>query len=179
MQVLLKKDKEQFLLNKAFDISYLAPIARYVQWKLEHQWDDYNELFHATQYVEEIQKEEDVWMETHTIQRDDQQIGVLFIVGGAVQKLEPKYTIEREGQSVLLKYFHIIEKGKGLGSCWLNEVIKPYYRERNFKNIYVNSSHPASFPFYQRMGGSLITTYDRKSDNRRFKREGSCFQIRL
>jgi hypothetical protein len=106
--------------------------------------------------------------------REGLNIGVLIIVGGDLKKLETKYDIKDD--SLLLKYFHITEKGNGYGSFWLRSVVIPHYRERGFKHIYVNSSHKDSFPFYKRLG-SLIATYEQMSDNNLHCREGSCFLI--
>ena len=68
MSVLLVTKKEvQFVLNETFQISHLAPIGEFVQWKLIHDWDDYNELFHAAKLVQQIAKIENVWLHTHTL----------------------------------------------------------------------------------------------------------------
>ncbi|QNF34761.1 hypothetical protein HUW51_19255 [Adhaeribacter swui] len=179
MEVLLEKENYTFILDKQFDYKYLAPIGRYVQWKLEHQhWDDYNELYHATRLVENLLRNPEVWIDSHAILKNNAPAGVILMVGGKIKKLEDKYPIINEDQSLLLKYFHIQDKGQGLGSFWLNSIILPYYRALEFKEIYVNSSHPHSFGFYRRIG-SLINTYQQPSDNNRYTREGSCFKVNL
>lgn len=80
----------------------------------------------------------------------------MLIVGGNIAHLEAKYSIENEEKALLLKYFHIVEKGKGCGSFWLNSVILPYYKSKGYLNLYVNSSHPDSFPFYFRLGTKIV-----------------------
>ena len=177
MEVLFERKNEKFAIARSFDIKYLAPIGRYVQWKLENNhWDDYNELYHATRLTQDLKTYSDIWFDTHYLYRDDLIIGVLLIVGGNVGKLETKYDIEEE--SLLLKYFHIADKGLGYGSFWIKSVIIPYYKQKGFKQIYVNSSHKDSFPFYKRLG-SLIANYERMSDNNLYPREGCSFLINM
>jgi hypothetical protein len=179
MEILHESSNEKFVLDKAFDFAYLSPIGSFVQSKLiNKQWDDYNELYHATRLVEGLKKYTKVWVETHSIIRNDDVVGVLLMVGGEIKRLEKKYDIENESQSLLLKYFHIIDKGKGYGSFWLRSVIFPHYRKRGYKRVYVNSSHKDSFPFYERLG-SHIANYEQLSDNRLYQRKGSCFLIKL
>lgn len=177
MEVLLARENETFTLNKKFEFKSLSPIAKFVQSKLENNlWDDYNELYHAMQLIESLKKDQNVWLDTHTILKNDAVTGVLLIIGGQIGRLERKYEIDNEEQSLLLKYFHIVEKGKGLGSFWIKSIILPYYLKKGFRQIYVNSSHPDSFAFYQKLG-SLIASYTQMSDNKCYKREGACFLI--
>ena len=179
MEILLQRENEKFILDKKFDIKYLLPIAHYVQWKLENNsWDDYNEFFHATKLTEILKKDVDIWIDSHIFYRNGFLTGVLLIVGGDISKWESKYVIKNEDQSLLLKYFHIIDKGQGFGSFWINSIIIPYYKERGYRQIYVNSSHKLSFPFYKRFG-SLIATYEQISDNNLYLRNGNCFLINL
>jgi len=177
MDVLFVRKNEKFVVDKSFDIKYLSPIGRYVQWKLENNcWDDYNELYHAAKLTQDLKKHADVWFDTHCLFRDDLLTGVLLIVGGDLEELEKKYNIE--DKSLLLKYFHIADKDQGYGSFWLKSVVIPYYREKGFKHIYVNSSHKDSFPFYMRLG-FVIATYQQMSDNNLYCREGSCFLVNI
>ena len=177
MSVLLVTKKEvQFVLNETFQISHLAPIGEFVQWKLIHDWDDYNELFHAAKLVQQIAKIENVWLHTHTLTKRNKNIGVLLIVGGDIHKIENKYPIAEK--SLLLKYFHIAEKGQGHGSFWLKKVILPHYKKDGYQQIYINSSHPKSFPFYEKTG-DLITTYQQWSDNHLYQRIGNCYKVVL
>ncbi|MBC6611552.1 hypothetical protein H8B15_11490 [Hymenobacter sp. BT507] len=179
MQVLSHRNTEEFVVYKEFNYTYLTPINKYVQGKLEeNRWDDYNELYHAIKLVETVQRAPDLWMETHCLIRQETILGVLLILGGEIDKIETKYPIPNKNNSLLLKYFHIIEKGKGYGSHWLNSVVLPYYKERNYKQIYINSSHVNSFPFYQRLGSQIID-YQQSSDNGLYQRQGKSFLITL
>lgn len=169
----------KFFVDTGFDIKYLAPVQKYVQWKLENnQWDDYNELFHASRLIESLKAAPNVWFDTHLLYKNDVLIGVLFIVGGKIAGLEKTFNIENESRSLLLKYFHIQEKGNGYGSLWLTSAIIPHYREKGFKQIYVNSSHKESFPFYSRLG-EKIAEYKQQSDNSKSTRIGNSFCIPL
>lgn len=100
------------------------------------------------------------------------------MIGGKIKKLESKLDITIEEQSLLIKYFHIVEKGQGHGTFWLNSCIIPYYKQKNYKQIYVNSSHKASFPFYERIG-QLISKYEQQGVNCLNIREGRCYQISI
>lgn len=171
MVLLSEKRGLQFFVDKEFDVNYLSPVQRFVQWKKDNdQWDDYNEWVHASKLVKRIQSEKDIWMDTHLISRQEHIIGLALIVGGNIQKLENKYTIEEEA-SLLLKYFHIVEKGRGYGSIWLKSTIFPFYAEKSYQYIYVNSTHPQSFPFYERLG-EKIATYELASDHFLLTRTG-------
>lgn len=178
--ILLYHNQElKFYIDTEFNISYLSPVQRFVQWKLENKkWDDYNELYHASKLIEILKTHNDIWFDSHLLFKEDQIIGVLFIVGGKISKLEKRFRIENEDKSLVLKYFHIIEKGNGYGSLWLNSIIIPHYREKGFKQIYVNSSHKDSFPFYSRLGVK-ISEYKQESDNLLNKREGGSFLIKI
>lgn len=179
MQVLHQRANEEFIVDQNFHFEYFAPIGSFVQWKLAtQQWDDYNELYHATRVVEAIKREPRVWMETHLLRRDQQLIGVLFMLGGELTRVEQKYRIDNEQQALLLKYFHIIDKGKGYGHYWLNAVLFPYYKARGYSTLYTSSSHEPSFPFYQRLG-SEIARYQQPSDNQCYTRQGRCFAMAL
>lgn len=179
IHVLQQCANEEFIVDTDFQVGYLAPISRFVQWKLEaEQWDDYNELYHASHFLESIKREPGVWLETHLLRRDHALLGVLFIMGGKLQQVETKYQIDQEPQALILKYFHIIEKGKGYGNQWLKTVIFPHYKARAYRKLYASSSHASSFPFYERLG-SEIAQYHQRSDNNHYERQGKCFMITL
>lgn len=179
MEILYEKEGRKYVMDKDFDLGYLAPVRHYVNSKaVLDAWDDYNEYDHAVQSANEILLDPELWIDTHVMYQGMQITGVLLIIGGKIGKLENKYTIAREERSLLLKYFHIIDKGKGYGSFWINSVVIPWYKVKGYQYLYVNSSHPDSFPFYSRLG-SLIARYEQISDNNRFKRKGSCFVINI
>lgn len=178
--ILLSTNQElEFYIDKKFNIKYLSPILRFVQWKLENnKWDDYNELYHASRLIKMLKTHDDIWLDSHLLFKSNKMIGVLFIVGGNVSKLVENISIRIENKSLLLKYFHIVEKGNGFGSLWLRSVVIPYYGEKGYKQIYVNSSHKDSFPFYSRLG-EKISDYKQESDNQINKRCGSSFLIKI
>lgn len=176
MEIIKKKENDvSFVLHKSFESRLFSPIGNYVNWKLEHNWDDYNELFHAVQYIEQIKHIDGVWFEIHTIEKDEEIKGVLTIVGGAIDQLGVGEEIDGK-DTILLKYFHIVDKGKGYGSYWLNEVIRPYYAQKGFQHIYISSSHPKSFDFYKKIGAE-VKTYHKKSDNQLYERICKSFLV--
>lgn len=49
-----KENDLNFVLYNSFDGSLFAPIEKYVNWKLENDWDDYNELYHVINFIESL-----------------------------------------------------------------------------------------------------------------------------
>ncbi|GAA5024848.1 hypothetical protein GCM10011506_08740 [Marivirga lumbricoides] len=172
-----KENKVNFKLYSNFENRLFLPIGKYVNWKLVNNWDDYNELYHAIKYIESLNKIDEVWYEIHTIEEKEEIKGVVTIVGGNLNKLGIKSFINEE-DTLLLKYFHIVEKGKGYGSYWLKSIIIPYYSERGYNKIQVSSSHPKSFDFYRKIG-TEIENYTKKSDNKLYERKCKSFLISI
>ncbi|UII27457.1 hypothetical protein LVD15_03225 [Fulvivirga maritima] len=169
-------DGENFIIYKSFDSRLFSPIGKYVNWKLENSWDDYNELYHAINYIESLKKLEGICCEIHTIEKDGDIKGVLTIVGGAIDKLGVNHGDFKK--TILLKYFHIIEKGKGYGGYWLKSVIMPHYYDLGFRQMLISSSHPKSFNFYNKIGQETETYY-KKSDNDLYERICKTFVVRI
>ena len=176
---LFENEHGRFSLHKAFDVNYLDPVRHYVNWKrATNRWDDYDEYQRAIDFLAGLQERPSIWFDTHILTADDTVSGVLLIVGGGISSIENRFKIDAEEQSLLLKYFHIVNKGKGVGSFWLSSVIIPHYHAKKFRQIYVSSSHEQSFPFYERLG-LCIADYQQLSDNRIFQRQGKCFVIKI
>ncbi|ADF51849.1 MAG: hypothetical protein CMP12_13075 [Zunongwangia sp.] len=171
------KNDLKFIRYKAFNSKLFLPISTYVSYKLEHDWDDYNELFHAVNYIQNIKNIEGVWFDIHTVQNNDRIIGVLTIVGGEIEKLGIPHDSQTTS-TLLLKYFHIIDKGMGYGSYWLKSVIFPYYQSKNYSKILISSSHPKSFNFYEKIGEEM-ESYTKMSDNQLHERKCKTFSISL
>lgn len=179
MHLIKKNDDLSFFIDPKFHYGYLKPISEFVTWKLESQnWDDYNELFHATSFFESIKSNKNIWVNTHLLYKNNMHIGSLFIIGGEISNTDKEIRQSNEKDSLLLKYFHIVDKNNGYGSLWLNQIIIPHYKTLNFKYIFVNSSHPKSFNFYKRIG-TQIQTYQKASDNKIYNRIGNSFKINL
>lgn len=177
MKVLGEKEDARFVLHTDFKSEFLLPIGQYVNWKLLNNWDDYNELYHAVQFLVTIRDIDGVWFETHTIEKDEAIRGVIIMVGGKVKQVEPYCDLE-EKYTLLLKYFHIVDKGRGLGTYWLNSIIKPHYADKGFRHILVSSSHLQSFNFYEKMGKE-VRTFTKHSDNGLFIRLCKSFLISI
>lgn len=179
MEILLQDNELVYCMTSDFKEKYLLPVQAYVSWKLENDsWDDYNEFFHALRFFSSVRQEQNVWVHTHLILRQEEILGVVFILGGALSQIEQRYQIEEEDHALLVKYFHIREKGKGIGTDWFQKLLIPYYRNKRFKRIYLSSSHQQSFPFYQRLG-TPIAEYESLSDNGQSLRKGRSFCILL
>lgn len=176
MKLLHTKDGVAFVRHRAFAHRFLLPIGEYVNWKLQHEWDDYNELYHAVHFIEQLSAIDGLWLEPHTLEKEGKLMGVLFIVGGMLEKLGDAKKLD-EG-TLLLKYFHIVSKGNGYGSYWLQRVIVPHYRERGFRAIAISSSHPKSFNFYSKLAQETAS-YCKASDNGIYQRPCKSFKLSL
>ena len=107
MNLLAEKEDIKFQMDTSFDIRYLTPVHKFVQWKLENnKWDDYNELYHASKLIERLKTQENIWLDTHLLFKNEAISGVVLIVRGEIKNLENKYSIEDQEDSLLLKYFH-------------------------------------------------------------------------
>jgi hypothetical protein len=172
-----KENNINFKVYSKFENRLFLPIGKYVNWKLENNWDDYNELYHAIKYIESLNNIDGVWYEIHAIEEKEEIKGVVTIVGGDLSKLGIKFNFNKD-KTLLLKYFHIIEKGKGYGSYWLKSIIIPYYLDKGYNEIQVSSSHPKSFDFYRKIG-SEIESYTKISDNELYERKCKSFLISI
>ena len=57
MKILLERSNEKFVVDQELDFAYLSPIANFVLSKLKNnQWDDYNELYHAVNFLENLKR---------------------------------------------------------------------------------------------------------------------------
>jgi len=178
MRTLFGNGELTFEVSRNFEPGFLKPVARYVLWKLQQKWDDYNELAHATRFFHHALNYPGVWVDSHLAKTNEILSGSVFLLGGHIAPLEGRYKIADPEHSLLLKYFHVVEKGHGTGQLWLKDVIFPHYRKQGFRHIYLSSSHPKSFQFYTRLG-SEVGRYASKSDNGIYEREGRCFRIDL
>ncbi|WP_339810558.1 hypothetical protein [uncultured Imperialibacter sp.] len=178
MQKLYTSGDWSFFLSQSFHPRFLAPTEHYVQWKLTNDWDDYNELTHATRFFDEAQKKPTLEVDSHLLMKGGKLKGALFILRGELATIESRYPIPEPEKSLILKYFHIMERGQGIGQRWLKEVIIPYYGKLGFADIYLSSSHPKSFGFYEKFGKE-IATYTSASDNGLLTREGKCFRVAI
>ncbi len=171
-----KQDDLSFNSYSEFEERFYYPIQFYVNWKQQNDWDDYNELTHSLSFIRQIIREKS-WYKIHTIEKENEIKGVMTLVSAenADSELFEHFDME---ETILLKYFHILEKGAGLGSHWLKSVIMPHYYEKGYKNIIVSSSHPKSFNFYRKMGEEL-KTFTKPSDNKKFQRTCKTFLIPL
>jgi hypothetical protein len=175
---LFKDQDHTFYLSKEFKPEFLEPIGKFVLWKIKNQWDDYNELYHATAFFEKVKTNKELWIDSHLMMKNDELVGVAFIIGGNIQNIDYRIEIYEERKSLLFKYFHILEKGKGYGTKWLSKIIIPYYQNLGYQSIYVTSSHLKSFALYEKYGHCL-DEYTMQSDNKLFERKGKMFEIGL
>lgn len=84
---------------------------------------------------------------------------------------------EKDNEVLIFNYFHISKEGRGKGEAWFKNIIK-YYNKKNYKAIYLKSSHPKVFSMYNRLGKEIGQYYS-KSDNDLFERKGRVFKICL
>lgn len=175
---LLSQGEITYCLSDKYKPEFLYPIGEYVLWKLKTSWDDYNELYHAAAFFEKVGEDKAIQIDSHLLFINSGLSGVVFILYGNLRKIEKRMLIRDEQKSLLLKYFHIVEKGRGYGQNWLSKVILPYYKSMAYKDIFLASSHPDSFRFYEKFGRT-IGQYCSKSDNQLYERQGKFFRLEL
>jgi len=166
-----------------FDSKYLTPLIQNLQYKVENEWDDYNEVYHCCNLMEKVRKNTDMHMDYHVMVKDENYVGIALVTRGQIEYdtffKEPLPILENNTNNVLiLNYFHISIEGRGNGQRWLKEIIMPYYQSRNYKTIYVKSSHQKVFSLYSRLG-EVIGEYSSSSDNQLFERTGKIFKVTL
>ena len=100
-----------------------------------------------------------------------------MIVGGDIDTIvgEPDYQPDKN--SLVIKYFHIVERGLGLGQLWMKSVLMPYYQKIGYDRFSVGSSHPMSFKFYEKLGAKQIHTCEKESDHGLLTREVKVYRI--
>ena len=173
MKIAFKEDFS-YQLHTQFEESLYHTIKVYVDWKRQNQWDDYDEYTHSLDFIKQTIDSE-LWYHIHTVEKQQEIKGVLTIIDGHTADADLLKDFV-PAETICLKYFHIVDKGAGIGRYWLESVIMPYYRERGFKNILVSSSHPLSFKFYSKFGIEL-KTFTKPSDNKLFERACKSFLI--
>lgn len=181
-KILLSENGLDFCVSDEFKSEYLAPIILNVLEKAENCWDDYNEAYRSCQLVENVKKDKNMHMDFHFIKKSGKCLGVVFFTSGKLNRalfFSKPIAIEEDIREILiLNSFHISPEGRGNGERWLLNIIMPYYKTLGFKAIYLKSSHPKAFPFYNRLGQE-IGEYTAYSDNNLFERRGKVFKIAI
>lgn len=143
-------------------------------------WDDYNEVYHCCNLIENDRNNKD--MDFHVIMKDKKYLGITLVSKGNIDYKtffnEPIPLNENNIDVLIFSYFHISQEGRGNGQIWFRDIIMPYYKSKNFKTIYVKSSHQKVFSLYSRLGEE-IGEYTSSSDNQLFVRKGKVFKITL
>ena len=170
-----------FEVSKEFQSQYLTPIIQNLLFKAENQWDDYDEVYHCSRLIQGVKKNKDMNMDFHIMKKDEKYFGIALITSGKIDYslfFKEQIDIEEKDNEVLIfNYFHISKEGRGKGEAWFKNIIK-YYNKKNYKAIYLKSSHPKVFSMYTRLG-KQIGQYSSKSDNNLFERRGKIFKISL
>ncbi|MEA4934848.1 MAG: hypothetical protein VB071_14895 [Lawsonibacter sp.] len=181
-QLLRQEGTLEFLVSDTFEAAMLSPIIQNLLVKAEHEWDDYDEVYHCCQMVEAVRREDRLRMKFHFLRRNGCVVGVGLMTGGQIvcPLFFPDHLFPpepREGLFVF-NYFHVAPGARGVGSRWLREVILPYCRAQGGRTVYIKSSHPMVFSLYARLG-SEVGHYSARSDNGLFERPGTLFRIDL
>ncbi len=171
-----------FSAAQCFQTKFLCPVADNVKYKLEHGWDDYNELHHCCRLIHEFQQRPGLIMDFHTMTRNGEYLGLAIVSHGNVDRemyaSSGIHFSEEQDAILLFNYFHISPEGRGNGEFWLKEIILPWYAAQGYTAMYLKSSHPLAFPLYERLGAA-IGSYTSKSDNGLYERHGKIFRIPL
>lgn len=181
MKIINSINEIDFGISKEFQSQYLTPIIQNLLFKAENQWDDYDEVYHCNRLIQGVKKAKNMNMDFHIMKKNEKYLGIVLITGGSIDySLFFKEQIdieEKENEVLIFNYFHISKEGRGNGEVWFKNIIK-YYKEKNYKAIYLKSSHPKVFSMYRRLGKE-IGEYSSKSDNDLFERKGKIFKIFL
>ncbi len=181
--VLHRKDGLEFCFSPAFEGRFLLPVLDNIRDKILHgAWDDYNEAYHCSRLIHEFSRTPGLTLDFHTLRREEEILGIAVLTHGAIDPLiyaESGISIsDPVDQVVLFNYFHISPAGRGNGSFWLRDLILPFYADQGYTALYLKSSHPRAFPFYDRLG-TAIGRYATPSDNGEYRRDGRIYRIRM
>ena len=181
MEILSERNGFVFGVTRQFQSAYLLPVLCNLRQKIEEAWDDYNELYHCCRLIERVKRDPDMRMDFHVMQKEGETVGLALVTSGKLDEAlffqEPLRMAEAPTEILFFNYFHIAPLGRGNGERWLKDILR-YYQEKQFKAMYVKSSHPRVFSLYRRLGEE-IGAYTAYSDNRLFTRQGKIFKIIL
>lgn len=182
MEIIHNKNDINFGVTTEFNSKYLTPIIQNLLFKVENEWDDYNEVYHCCNLIESVRNSKDMNMDFHIMMKDKKYLGIALVSKGNIDYniffKEPIPLNENNNDVLIFNYFHISQEGRGNGQLWFKDVIMPYYKSKNFKTMYVKSSHQKVFSLYSRLGEE-IGEYTSNSDNQLFVRKGKVFKITL
>ncbi|MFF2754433.1 hypothetical protein ACFVR1_11895 [Psychrobacillus sp. NPDC058041] len=182
MEIIHNINGISFGVTSEFNSNYLTPIIQNLLFKAENEWDDYNEVYHCCNLIENIRNNKDMNMDFHLMMKDEKYLGIALVNRGNIDYKtffkEPIPISENNNDVLIFNYFHISQEGRGNGQVWFRDIIMPYYKSKNFKTIYVKSSHQKVFTLYSRLG-TEIGEYTSSSDNQLFARKGKVFKISL
>lgn len=182
MKVIHNINGINFGVTTEFNSKYLTPIIQNLLFKVENEWDDYNEVYHCRNLIESVKNIKDMNMDFHIMMKDKKYLGIALVSKGNIDYniffKEPIPLKENNNDVLIFNYFHISQEGRGNGQLWFKDVIMPYYKSKNFKTMYVKSSHQKVFSLYSRLGEE-IGEYTSNSDNQLFVRKGKVFKITL
>ncbi|OOM80199.1 hypothetical protein [Clostridium sp. BL-8] len=181
MEIISEINGINFGISKEFKSEYLSPIIQNLQFKAENEWDDYNEVYHCCKLIEDVKNNKNMNMDFHIMRKDEKCLGIALVSSGIIDyKMffkEPIYIDEDNKEILIFNYFHISKEGRGNGELWLKKIIQ-YYKYKNYKAIYLKSTHPKVFSMYNRLGIE-IGEYSTFSDNKLLERKGKIFKIIL
>lgn len=168
--------------SESFSPSMLTPIAQNLAEKRKRDWDDYDELAHCLDLIEETRQLPDAHMVFHTAVRGEDVVGILIITTGTgflAGRFPPGFSVGvPEQRCAVLNYFHVSPDARGIGEHWLREIVLPSVAAMGKDLVLVKSSHPKSFSLYRRLGRE-VGSYSAKSDHGLLTREGRIFAIPL
>ena len=185
MELLCADDVFSFIRDDTFHTPYLLPINIYVNEKIRNNWDDYNEFFHATSFLEKIQTQENADIDYHVmLETETQRICGIIICSTNIQDIALHFeTLTNDDTAnlsvvVSLDYFHITEIARGRGQAWLTNTVIPYYKRKGFETMYVKTTHDNAGKLYAKFG-TKVGSYTKMSDNGKFTRNGQVFKIEM
>ena len=182
MEIISKIDGIDFGVTTKFKSEYIKPRIQNLLFKAENGWDDYNEVYHCCKLIESVKNCENMNMDFHVMIKDKKYLGIALVSSGILDYkrfFKEPILINEDAKDVLIfNYFHISKEGRGNGETWLRDIIIQYYKSKQYKTMYLKSSHLKVFSMYRRLGIE-IGEYTSSSDNKLFERKGKIFKIIL
>ncbi len=173
----------KFYVSDTFEGIYLVSLLENMKEKLIHDgWDDYDEVHHCCKIIHDLSRTPGLTIDYHILCRSGQHLGMVMMTHGNISpniyKTSGLIISDPTGEVLLLNYFHIAPGARGNGTFWLRDLLMPLYASKGYTTIYLKTSHPRAFHFYDRLG-AVIGNYTFPSDNGIYQRTGRIYRLPL
>ncbi|MFC9601679.1 hypothetical protein ACFTQL_28460 [Peribacillus butanolivorans] len=84
MEVIHKINDINFGVATEFNSKYLTPIIQNLLFKVENEWDDYNEVYHCCNLIEKVRNNNDMNIDFHVMMKDEKYLGIALVNKGII-----------------------------------------------------------------------------------------------